>query len=173
MDEGDKADLTEYIKRYSELNSKFQQYKVRKSEHQNRDDGVLQAKAKLDKVQDKLEDLTKKKAWITADQKLDVWEKLNDTRQWIDDMVAKQVGLSLTEDPAFKVSDLDLRIKRVESVLVRVSSTPKPKEEKKKQRPKNIKMDNITIDGNSGDVNWEDFIKINNGNDDDESGDAN
>lgn len=88
-------------------------------------------------------------------------------------MVAKQVGLSLTEDPAFKVSDLDLRIKRVESVLVRVSSTPKPKEEKKKQRPKNIKMDNITIDGNSGDVNWEDFIKINNGNDDDESGDAN
>lgn len=32
--------------------------------------------------------------------------------------------------------------------------------------PKNIKIDNITFDGNSGD--WSDFININNGGDDDD-----
>jgi hypothetical protein len=33
--------------------------------------------------------------------------------------------------------------------------------------PKNIKIDNMTFDGNS-DMNWEDFIKVNNGGDDEE-----
>ena len=37
----------------------------------------------MDKLQDNLEGLTKKKSWITEDQKIEVWEKLNDTREWI------------------------------------------------------------------------------------------
>jgi len=49
-----------------------------------------------------------------------------------------------------------------------VNSIPKPKEEKK-ARPDNIKIDNITIDGDS-DVNWEDFIKVNQGGDEETVG---
>ena len=67
-------------------------------------------------------------------------------------------------------------------MYTRLASIPKPKEPKaekaekadsdsssgsskgkKRKIPKNIKIDNINIDGNGGDVNWEDFIKINNG----------
>lgn len=63
------------------------------------------------------------------------------------------------------MNDLDTRVKRVETIYTRVNGIQKPKS---KENPyskfgKNIKMDNITFDGNSGDVNWEDFIKINNG----------
>ncbi len=47
-------------------------------------------------------------------------------------------------------------------MYTKVSSIPKPKDPSSKFG-KNIKIDNITIDGNQGDVNWEDFIKINNG----------
>ena len=43
---------------------------------------------------------------------------------------------------------------------------PKPVDKKKKKLPKNIKIDNMTFDGNSG-MNWEDFIHVA-GNDDDE-----
>jgi hypothetical protein len=141
------------------------QYKSRKGEYALRDDAVKAAKIKLDKIEDNLEGLAKKKSWITADQKQDAFEKVNDTREWLEMVVLKQVQIPLSEDPAFKVGDLDTRIKRVETVYARVNAIQKPKS---KDNPygkfgKNIKMDNITFDGNSGDVNWEDFIKINNG----------
>ena len=52
-----------------------------------------------------------------------------------------------------------------------MSSIPKPKEpkeqkekgKKKGKMPKNIKIDNITFDGDMGDIDWNDFIKVNNG----------
>lgn len=46
-------------------------------------------------------------------------------------------------------------------MFTRVSNIQKPKD-LNKDKYKNIKIDNITIDGNEG-GNWEDFIKIDNG----------
>ena len=60
------------------------------------------------------------------------------------------------EDPVFKASDLETKIKKVEIVYNRVSAISRPK-----AKMENIKIDNITIDGNEG-GNWEDFIKIEN-----------
>ncbi len=143
------------------------QYKSRKGEYGVRDEAVKAARIKLDKIEDNLEGLAKKKAWITAEQKQDGFEKVNDTRDWIDMVVQKQAQIPLSEDPAFKVGDLDTRIKRVETVYARVNAIQKPKSKESGSgngnKYKNFKMDNITFDGNSGDVNWEDFIKINNG----------
>ena len=87
--EGDTANLTEYQLRHGDLNRKFNTYKSRKSEHGMRDDVIKAALLKLEKVQDNLESLAKKKSWITEDQKLDVWEKLNDTRDWLGLIVEK------------------------------------------------------------------------------------
>ena len=50
-----------------------------------------------------------------------------------------------------------------------MSNIPKPVEKKKKKMPKNIKIDNMTFDGNSG-MNWEDFVHIQG--DDDEEDDS-
>ena len=55
-----------------------------------------------------------------------------------------------------------MKVKKVESIYTKVSSTTKPK-----AKMDNIKIDNITIDGNNA-GDWGDFIKINNGRDDSE-----
>jgi len=47
------------------LNTKFQSFKTRKSEHTGRDEGVKLAKQRLLAVEDKLKELGKKKPWIT------------------------------------------------------------------------------------------------------------
>lgn len=69
----------------------------------------------------------------------------------------------MDEDPVFRVSEIDNRIKRIESLWQRINNLPKPKDatkdKKKKKLPKNIKIDNMTFDG-SGDFNLEDFINI-------------
>jgi hypothetical protein len=100
--------------------------------------------------------LKKKKPWITDDQKKDIWEKIDETRQWIEEQVEKQSQKPLYEDPIFKASDLESKIKKVEIVFNRISNIARPK-----PKLENIKIDNITIDGNEG-GNWEDFIKIEN-----------
>lgn len=167
-EDGYNAKYTEYLSRYSELNSQFTKFKARKEEYSLRDSAVESARTKLAKVQDKTEELEKKKSWITADQRKDVLDKINETLAWIDEVSEKQKGVALDEDPAFKVSDIDAKLKRVNQLFERVNNTPKPKPasttdgKKKKKMPKNIKIDNMTFDGNS-DINWDDFISVNNG----------
>ena len=59
----------------------------------------------------------------------------------------------------------------MEQALTKVVNIPKPAEKKKKKKlPKNIKIDNMNFDGNSG-MNWEDFIHVA-GDDDDEEEDV-
>ena len=67
MDEGDHANISDYLDRYFDLNSKLSQFKSRKSEYATRDDAVKSSYIKLDKLQDSLEKLTTKKEWITAE----------------------------------------------------------------------------------------------------------
>ena len=52
-------------------------------------------------------------------------------------------------------------------VLIKISSKSKPADARKSKFGKNFKMDNITFNGNSGDMNWEDMIKIGGQDDDD------
>jgi hypothetical protein len=65
--EGEHASYQEYNKRYSDLNSKLQSFKTRKSEHNDRDRGVELARTRLSQVEDKLKEVGKKKTWITED----------------------------------------------------------------------------------------------------------
>ena len=64
----------------------------------------------------------------------------------------------------FKQSDLETKVKKAEAVIVKVGNTAKPKNANSNFNGKNIKIDNMTFNGDS-DVNWGDFIKINNGGD--------
>ena len=66
----------------------------------------------------------------------------------------------LNVDPTFKLIDLEARVKKIEQLLVKVGSKSKPKDPRASKFGKNFKMDNITFNGNSGDMNWEDMIKI-------------
>lgn len=162
--EGEHASHVEYNKRFSEFNKEYSQFKLRKNEASMREDAVQQTITKLDTIEQGLKELSDKKPWITDEQKKDAYERLEETRKWLNEVVEKQKTLELSEDPAFKLADIDIKMTRLSSIYTRVSSIAKPKETKKKEKkiPKNIKIDNITIDGNE-DIDWGDFIKINNG----------
>lgn len=97
-------------------------------------------------------------------------DRIADLKKWIDESVTKQEALKLSEEPAFRTSEVDFKITSLNRLFTRISSIPKPKEKKVpvKNKNKNFKIENVTIDGNSGDANWEDFVTINN-NDDEES----
>uniref|UniRef100_S4REL5 Hypoxia up-regulated protein 1 n=1 Tax=Petromyzon marinus TaxID=7757 RepID=S4REL5_PETMA len=133
-----------YNAKYIEINGKFSSLKMRKEEYGLRDQAVDNAKSKLQKLLDKIDDWTTKKAWITTDQKKDVIDKIKEVLAWLEDVVEKQKGIALDEDPAFKVSEIDNKLKRANQLFDRVNSTPKPKEKdtdsdgkkKKKKTPK-------------------------------------
>jgi hypothetical protein len=82
------------------------------------------------------------------------------------EQINKQKGAPLSEDPELRVADIDFKMTRMSATYTRISSIAKPKDpnagKKGKKMPKNFKIDNITFDGNS-DVDWNDFIKIDNG----------
>lgn len=158
--EGDYASYLDYMDKLHDLSFNYTKLKSRKNEYMVRDETIKMARAILDDIQKKVLDLEVKKPWIKEEKKKDVIEKLNDASEWLDDMISQQTKVALHEDPVFKAQDVENKIKRVDTLYTKVAAASKPKESKLN---KNIKIDNITIDGNSGDVNWEDFIKINNG----------
>jgi hypothetical protein len=170
--DGDSAKYSDYQSKFSELNGKFLKLKMRKEEYGLRDNAVEQARNKISNYQDKVDSIQVKKPWISEANKTDIYERMNETVAWLEEQVNKQKSIALDEDPAFKVSEIDLRLKRVDSLFTRLNNLPKPKEAKKpKKMPKNIKIENMTFDGSS-DINMDDFIQYGSADDEDESGDS-
>jgi hypothetical protein len=98
--------------------------------------------------------LAEQKPWINETHRQEVLERVADLRKWLEEAVAKQESLKLSEEPAFRSSEVDFKITALNRIFTRISSMPKPKEKKppvKGKKNKNFKIENITIDGNSGD----------------------
>ena len=98
--------------------------------------------------------LAEQKPWINETHRQEVLDRVADLRKWLEESVAKQDALKLSEDPAFRSSEVDFKITMLNKQFTKVSSMPKPKEKKqpgKGKKNKNFKIENITIDGNSGD----------------------
>ena len=164
--EGEYATFVEYNSKHAELDGQFQKLKMRKDEHAKRPVALSQARRRLSELEDLTHDLAEKKPWINETHRQDVLDRISDMRKWLSEMSSKQQGVSLSEDPAFRTSEIDSKLARTNAVYTRVSSLPKPREKKAPKRPRNsnIKMENITIDGMDGsDYNWEDFVKMDNG----------
>ena len=165
MDEGDHSTFEEYNRRYNALNNELTIYKSRKQEHHSREDIVDTAFKKLRDFEDKVGDLKSKKKWIKDEQRQEILDKINETKGWIEEQYNAQKEVPLHKDPVFKTSEVSVKLKRVEAIYTRVSNIAKPKP----QKMDNIKIDNVTIDGNNA-GDWGDFIKINNGKEDKEEG---
>ena len=98
--------------------------------------------------------LAEQKPWINETHRQEVLDRVADLRKWLEESVAKQEGLKLSEDPAFRSSEVDFKITMLNKLFTRIGSMAKPKEKKqpgKGKKNKNFKIENITIDGNSGD----------------------
>ena len=89
-DDGSDANLTEYNKRYRDLNRKYESFKSRKEEHFKRDDSVAKFQTTLQQLKSKAETLTVKKPWITDDQVKDVLEQIERQITLIEDQIDQQ-----------------------------------------------------------------------------------
>lgn len=65
--EGEYADYIEYTKRFMDLDAEFQKLKTRKSDHSTRDEKVALARQRLDTVEEKVNELEKKKPHVTKE----------------------------------------------------------------------------------------------------------
>lgn len=84
-DEGYNAKYAEYLSKFTELSTKFSSFKSRKDEYGQRESSVDSARSKLQKLLDKIEDLATKKPWITAEQRQDVIDKINEVLTWLEE----------------------------------------------------------------------------------------
>lgn len=168
--DGEYATYLEYNAKFEELDKIFSNLKSRKEEHKKRPKVITEAHRRLEELEDETKDLAEKKPWINETYRQEVLDRITDLKKWLDESVAKQEALKLSEEPAFRTSEVDFKITSLNRVFTRISSMPKPKEKKPPgagKKNKNFKFENITIDGNSGDTNWEDFVTINNNDEDD------
>jgi hypothetical protein len=140
---------------------------MRKEEHKKRPDAIKSAHKRLEELEDEAKDLSEKKPWINQTYIDEVLKITEEIKTWLDESITKQSAQALSEDPVFRVGELDAKLTRANAVFTRISSIPKPKEKKAPKKLKNIKMENVTIDGNEGD--WEDFVKFDSGEEDTKS----
>ena len=162
--EGEHATYIEYNQKHNELNDLFSNLKLRKEEHKKRPDAIKSARKRLEELEDEAKDLTEKKPWINQTRIDEVLKIIEEIKTWLDESLTKQDAQALSEDPVFRIGELDAKLTRANAVFTRISSIPKPKEKKPVKKAKNFKMENVTIDGNEGD--WEDFVKFDNGEED-------
>ena len=67
------------------------------------------------------------KPWLQQLDLDDLVAKVDKAQAWLDDSVAAQAKLEAHDDPAFKVSDLGLKLKPVATLATRLALKKKPK----------------------------------------------
>jgi len=88
-EDGADANFTVYRKKREELDKEFQVYVKREQFHSEKEKTVEQSKKVLVKIIDKVAELGESKPWIVEEEKKDVLEKVEETRQWMEEELAK------------------------------------------------------------------------------------
>ena len=72
--------------------------------------------------------------WVTEDEQNDLVEKIDETRDFIEEkMNDQEVNGSLSEDPLFTMDDVETKMKKLEILSKKIFGKKKPKEPKKKK----------------------------------------
>jgi len=71
--------------------------------------------------------------WISEQEQNDLVAKIEETRDWLDKKLEEQSKLSLLDEPAFTVEDVDKEMAKMNKLAKKIFSKKKPKEPKKKK----------------------------------------
>lgn len=71
--------------------------------------------------------------WVTEQEQNDLLEKVDETKQWLEEKIEAQAALSHDEEPAFKVDDIEAKMKKLTTLSKKIFNKKKPKEPKKKK----------------------------------------
>ena len=60
-----------------------------------------------------VQELVERKGWIGEEQKKDMFERIEDVKKWVDEVVDKQKQVALNEDPVFTVGEIEVKLTRL------------------------------------------------------------
>ena len=106
---------------------------MRKDEHAKRPEAIKRVQKRLEELEDEAKDLPEKKSWINQTHIDEVLKVIEEIKAWLDESIKKQDETPLSEDPVFRVGEIDAKLTRANAIFTRVSSIPKPKEKKPKK----------------------------------------
>ena len=70
--------------------------------------------------------------WVTEQEQQDLVDKVKDMRDWIDKKMDAQAKLSLMDEPAFTMDEVDKEMSKVTKFAKKIFGKKKPKEKKEK-----------------------------------------
>lgn len=71
--------------------------------------------------------------WVTEQEQQDLIDKCEEMRDWIEKKMREQDKLSIMEEPAFTMSEVDKEMAKVTKLAKKIFGKKKPKEKKEKK----------------------------------------
>ena len=72
--------------------------------------------------------------WVTEQEQEDLVTKIDETRDWLDKKMREQEKLSLLDDPAFSLDEVEKEMKKLEKLAKKIFGKKKPLEKKKPKK---------------------------------------
>jgi hypothetical protein len=133
-EDGYSADLATMEDKYAELSTSFEKIMLRVRESTARPEAVEKFRKTLTEIEALMVKWETDKPQVTEEERNGVLEKVEEARNWLEDMEKKQSKKKPHEDPAFLSTDVPGKLLEAEKMIVRLSRKPKPKPPKKEEK---------------------------------------
>jgi len=120
-EDGYDADLATFEDKYAELSEPAQAIFFRLAEMTARPEAVAALRKKLTKVEDLMAKWETEKPQVTEEERVSVFEKVEEARKWISDKEDLQASTEPTETPVFTSEEVPLQTKSIETLVARLS----------------------------------------------------
>jgi hypothetical protein len=81
-------------------------------------------------MNDQLPVILESRPWITEDEGKDLSDKIDEMRQWLDEVIAEQEKVGLVGEPVFTQETVGQKLERVAKLHKKITNKKKPKEKK-------------------------------------------
>eukprot|EP00761_Pharyngomonas_kirbyi_P012330 gb/GECH01012357.1/.p1 GENE.gb/GECH01012357.1/~~gb/GECH01012357.1/.p1 ORF type:complete len:824 (+),score=230.29 gb/GECH01012357.1/:1-2472(+) len=126
-DEGDDASLSEYSDRLAQMQKYGESAKMRKEEHERRDEAAEALMASVNKYRADASSGDEKYSHIEQKDKDSIIEKCNNAEQWLRQKLDEQSKIPKTENPVVKCSEMESKKKDLDTYCPQILCKPKPK----------------------------------------------
>ena len=135
-DEGANVSHTKYQEKSYELTAEQTKLNKRKDEYQNRLDKIPKIIEALEESKSKAHMIREGMPWVSEQEQQDLIEKVEEMRDWIEKQTREQAKLTLMDEPAFTMEEVDKKMKKVTDFAKKIFGKKKPKEKKSKKEEK-------------------------------------
>jgi len=131
-DEGANVSYTKYQEKSYELTALQTKFNNRKEQHSSRDKMIPQIRDALEASRSQAHMIREAMPWVTEQEQQDLVDKCEEMRDWIEKKMAEQEKLSIMEEPAFTMDQVNEKMAKVTKFAKKIFGKKKPKEKKVK-----------------------------------------